>query len=103
MDDIRRAVEDIHLGSGSERIDSIRIDENKENVIFLCETHLDMIVIPEMDYDCTPCKVKDFYFISVDKRFCTGCVRHFCQKFTFLFPFVDFSLIDFCVNSSSSA
>ena len=31
----------------------------------------------EMKYDCTSCTAKDFYFISVDKRFCTGCMRNF--------------------------
>ena len=51
----------------------------------------------EMRYGCTSQTHKDFYFDSVKKRFCVGCIRHFCQKFTFLFPHSDTSLVDFCV------
>ena len=53
--------------------------------------------MPEMKYNCTSCTTNDFYFVVVNKRFCTGCIRHFCQKYTFLFPSVDFSLVGFCV------
>ena len=56
----------------------------------------------EMKYDCTSCTAKDFYFISVDKRFCTGCMRNFDKSLPFYFLFVEFRLIEFCVNSISS-
>ena len=52
-----------------------------------------------MSYDCTSLDEKDFYFDSLQKRFSVGCIRHFCQKFCSLFPFVDFDFIDFNVNS----
>ena len=70
--------------------------------MFLCETHLNIIAMSEMKYDCTSCTAKDFYFISVDKRFCTGCMRNFDKSLPFYFLFVEFRLIEFCVNSSSS-
>ena len=67
--------------------------------MFLCETHLNIIVMSEMRYDCSSETSKDFYFESIKKHFCTGCLRHFCNNFTFSCPSVDFRLIDFCVNS----
>ena len=90
-------MEDLHQGSGSGPIYSIHVDENKENIMFVCQKHLNIIVMSEMRYNCTSNTAKYFYFVSVNKRFCTGCIKQFCQKFTFLFPSVDFSLIDFCV------
>lgn len=97
LDDIRKTVEDLHRGSGSGPIYSIHIDENKENAMFISQVHLNIIVMSEVRYNCSSNTAKDFYFSSVNKRFWTGCVRHFCQKFTFLFLSVDFHLIDFCV------
>ena len=96
-DDIRRAAEDLHQGTSNEPIYSIRVDNNKENAMFVCQTHLNIIVMSEMKHNCTSCTTNDFYFVVVNKRFCTGCIRHFCQKYTFLFPSVDFSLVGFCV------
>ena len=33
--DIRRAAEDLHQGSGSDQTYSIRVDNNRENVVFV--------------------------------------------------------------------
>ena len=51
----------------------------------------------EMKYDCSSCTTNNFYFVAVKNFFCMGCIRYFCQKYTFLFPSVAFRLVDFCV------
>ena len=76
-------MEDLYRGSGSGPIYSIHVDEKKENVMFLCKTHLNIIALSEMRYYCTSQTSKDFYFDSIKKRFCVQCIRHFCHKFTF--------------------
>lgn len=97
LDDLARAAEDLYQGIESRAIYFIRVDENNENVMFFCEAHLNIIVLSEMRYDSTSETENNVYFDSVKKRFCVGCVRHFCQKFTYLFAHVDFSLVSFCV------
>ena len=97
IDDIRRTVEDLHRGSQSEPIYSICVDNDKENAMFVCQANLNIIMISEMKYDCNSCTANDFYFVIVNKRLCKGCIRNFYQKYAFLFPSFDFSLVDFCV------
>ena len=65
--------------------------------MFICEIHLN-IIMSEIKYDCTSCKANDFYFVSIGKRVCMGCIRHSYQKLTFVFPSVDFSLVDSCAH-----
>ena len=51
LGDIRRTVEDLHRKSSSGPIYSIRVDGNNENVMFLCQEHLNIIIMSEMRYD----------------------------------------------------
>lgn len=44
-------------------------------------------------------KQKDLYFEAMQKRFCLGCIRHFCEKFCSLLTFADFCFGDFTVNN----
>lgn len=77
LNDIKNAAEDPHWGSESGSLYFIYVDENKENVMFLCEEYLNIIVMSEMRYYCNSETQKDFYFDSIKKRFCVGCIRHF--------------------------
>ena len=77
LNDIKNAAEDPHWGSESGSLYFIYVDENKENVMFLCEAYLNIIVMSEMRYYCNSETQKDFYFDSIKKRFCAGCIRHF--------------------------
>lgn len=89
------------MKSQSEPIYSIRVNNNKENAMFVYQTHLNLIIMSETKYDCTSCTANGFYFVAVNQRVCTGCIRHFWLKYTFLFPPGDFSLVDFCVILNS--
>ena len=72
LDSIRRVVEDLHRGSNSEPIYSICVDNNKGNAMFVYQTYLNIIVMSEMKYDCSSSTTNNFYFVAVNKRFCTG-------------------------------
>ena len=51
LGDIRRAVEDLHRESSNGPIYSIRVNDNNENIMFLCQEHLNIIMMSEMRYD----------------------------------------------------
>lgn len=51
LGDIRRAVEDLHRESSNGPIYSIRVNDNNENIMFLCQEHLNIIIMSEMRYD----------------------------------------------------
>ena len=96
--EMERGIEDLRWGSSGGQVHSNCVN-NKANIMFFCYVHLNNVAISKMSYDCTSLDEKDFYFDSLQKRFSVGCIRHFCQKFCSLFPFVDFDFIDFNVNS----
>ena len=92
----KKAVEALHQGNGSGPFFLLVLLTIK-NVIFLCKENLHIILAFEMRYNCTSSTVKDFYFLYINKRFCTGCIRYFCQKYTPLFLSIDFRIADFFV------
>ena len=100
-DVMKRAVNDLCERNGGSQVYGIRVD-NKENVLFLCYTHLNIVTMPDARYDCASLSEKDLYFKSLQKQFCVGCIRHFCQIFCLLFhyfEFVYFDFVDFTVDS----
>ena len=48
-------------------------------------------IITSFDFTCTSNEETDFVVSSLQKRFCEGCVRHFCEKMTAFFNFVIFN------------
>ena len=85
LDDIKRAVEDLHWGNESGLLYFICVNENKENVMFLCKAHLNITVMSEMRYGCTSQTHKDFYFDSVKKRFFVAALDIFVRNLLFYF------------------
>ena len=91
--DMKRAIEDLCQRSDNGQVNSICVDNKK--ILFLCYKHLNIVVMSKMRYSYTSLDEKDL----VQKCFCVGCIRHFCQNFCSLFPFADFDFVDFSVNS----
>lgn len=92
--EMKGGIEDLRWGRSGGQVHGICVD-NKANVMFFCYVHLNIVVMSKMRYDCTSLDEKDPYFDSLQKRFCVGCIGHFCQKFCSLLPFFDFDFFDF--------
>ena len=58
----------------------------------ICVEHLKVAVIASFKYSCTSTQKTNFNFdlLKKQKRFCTGCVRHYCQEIVAYFNFCNF-------------
>ena len=45
------------------------------------------IVIRYTKYQCTSQSDNDFLVISLKKRYCKSCIRHYCEKMCKSYPF----------------
>ena len=59
----------------------------------ICEQHLKVAVIASFSYSCLSNQQTDFVteLQEKKKRFCKGCVRHYCEKMSAYFNFVIFN------------
>ena len=87
---VRKAIDNLCWG-GSGKIYGIHV-KNKTNATIVCYTHLNIIALSEMKYNCTSCTEKELYFEATQKRFCPGFLRHLCEMYSLVFPFVDFTV-----------
>ena len=85
LDDIKREVEDLHQGSGSGSLYCICVNENKENVIFLCKAHLNIIVRPEMSTTILHKCKKTFTLIQSRNFFVLAALDIFVRNLLFYF------------------
>lgn len=93
-DDRKRAAKDLCGRNWGSQVYGIRVN-NKENVMFLCYVYLNIVTMSEARCDCTLLNEKSLYFESLQKRFCVGCIRHFCKKICLLFHYFEFVYFDF--------
>ena len=69
--------------------------ENKE-CIFVCETHLSIVLIAKKEFACTdvegPENITVVYSDGKKETFCKSCIKHYLKIIYNYFVFVDFNL-----------
>ena len=65
--------------------------EEKTNCLFLCQPHLLITMMSEAKIDCSWACEKVIVFNALHKRYCRGCVRHYCQKLCDIYQFKFFN------------
>ena len=71
---------------GDAQVFWMRVNE-KCDCLFFCQPHLTKTMMIAGKLDCTSANEKDIAFDALQKRYCRGCVRHYCQKLCHVYKF----------------
>ena len=70
---------------------------NQDNLMILCENHLNLSILASSKYDCSVSK-RGVLIEKMNKRFCKGCVRSYCSKMTVCFCTKCLIMINFIIE-----
>ena len=62
------------------RFKSSLYQSEQKDYVLICQPHLLITMIVEGKIDCTSVDGKDIVFEALQKRYCRGCLRHYCQN-----------------------
>ena len=65
---------------------------NRTSCFLICAVHMEcgMILLAETKCLCTSEAEDDFFFISLNRRCCKHCIKHYMRKICKIFPFAVF-------------
>lgn len=61
--------------------------EDKTSGISICALHLEQFLFAFNKFSCTSEEESDFYFESLNRRYCKQCIRHYLRKMAEFYPF----------------
>ena len=71
---------------GAEQVFSLRV-KNKASCMLVCRAHFMLTLLSETKYKCTSQSDNDFLVISLQKRYCKSCIRHYFENMCKIYPF----------------
>ena len=78
-----------------EQVFSLHV-ESKTSCMLMCQGHLILTLLSETEYECTSQSDNVFLVVSLQKRYCKSCIRHYFQNFRVCDCFLD--IVCFCLN-----
>ena len=60
--------------------------ENKTSCMLLCQAHLILTLLSETEYECTSQSDRNFLILSLQRRYCKSCIKHYCENMCDAFP-----------------
>ena len=68
------------------RFQSVLVNEKKD-CLFFFQPHLLITMMVDGKFDCISENEDDIFFNALQKRYCRGCVRHYCRKLCAIYKF----------------